>query len=163
MNFWKPGRHLARGDRARDARDWEAAAASYERYLRRRPGDAAIWVQLGHMYKESGRLSAAATAYDQAAELIPDDADLQLSIGHLNKLAGYPRSASVAFRRALALDPNLDEARVELGIAEVDPAILDEPDRLIALERQVTNLRNRVVQLEQALAALLAGQSAKGS
>lgn len=162
MSFWKPGRYLRQADRARDQRKWEQASDYYVRYLRRRPQHAAIWVQLGHMYKESGQFSSAADAYDRAASLMPDDADVQLSIGHLNKLTGNRRAAAAAYRRALGLDPSLQDARHELGLNEADLGAPDEIDGESAVQQQLQQLRSRVLQLEKALATLLADRTAKG-
>lgn len=95
---------VARGDAARDAGRWDAAAAHYADHLAQAPQDWAIWVQLGHARKESGDLDGALSAYESALAVAPQDADLHLQLGHLHKLAGRRREAVVAYGRALALD-----------------------------------------------------------
>ena len=46
-------------DRARDAGQWELAATYYQRALGRKPKNPPIWVQYGHVLKESGHLADA--------------------------------------------------------------------------------------------------------
>lgn len=105
---------VAAGDRARDARDWPAAATHYRRALDASPALPAIWVQYGHALKESGRLSAARDAYRRAAEIAPDIADTHLQMGHAAKLAGELDEAASCYVQALTLQPNYDDALREL-------------------------------------------------
>lgn len=60
------------GDAARDRRDWAAAADAYRRHLMKRPAHAAVWLRLGNMLKESGRLEEADRAYSEVSRLMPD-------------------------------------------------------------------------------------------
>ncbi len=158
MKWFKVGRHLARGDRARDRRNWPAAARSYERFLRRRPNNAPIWVQLGHMYKEAGRYASAAKAYQKALNLAPEDAEIHLQIGHLNKLTGNMRLALLAFRRALAIDPTLESARREVGHFGAEPASSGEKDELVALKMQLLEVASRLTLVEHAVAEMMASK-----
>ena len=48
---------LRNADAARDDRNWAKAAELYKEYLASAPDHDAIWVQFGHMLKESGNLS----------------------------------------------------------------------------------------------------------
>ena len=57
------------GDQARDARLWERAARFYLDSLSADPEDIEIWVQLGHVLKEAGKLSEAEKAYRRADEI----------------------------------------------------------------------------------------------
>lgn len=102
--------HRREGDRRRDLRDWPKAAAAYRRHLGAHPGDAAIWVQLGHAVKEQGQISDAEGYYRRAASLTPDDADVQLQLGHVLKLAGRFDEAVEAYRHSLILKPSADAA-----------------------------------------------------
>ena len=94
------------GDLARDAREWVGAATQYEAYLRERPKDAAIWIQLGHARKEAGDVVGAESAYSHALQLTPGDADLLLNIGHLHKLQGRTEQASAYYARSVAAEFN---------------------------------------------------------
>jgi tetratricopeptide (TPR) repeat protein len=74
---------LSAADQARDERRWTEAVELYGQYLVARPNDPAIWVQLGHAFKESGNLDEAEGAYRQSLELAPEVADTQLRLGRV--------------------------------------------------------------------------------
>jgi glycosyltransferase involved in cell wall biosynthesis len=105
---------MARADRARDARDWPAAARYYRKALDQNPNNPPIWVQYGHALKESGNLSDAENAYRKSLELDGGVADTHLQLGHALKIQGRKIEASVAYLRALAVDPALEDAAAEL-------------------------------------------------
>lgn len=102
------------GDERRAAGDWAMAARHYRAHVTSHPGDFDIWVQLGHAFKEAGRLVDADTAYQSAESLRPDDADLLLCRGHLAKLRKDQESAAELYARSFAIDANPAAAR-ELG------------------------------------------------
>jgi glycosyltransferase involved in cell wall biosynthesis len=91
-----------KGDRARAAKDWTAAARAYRRHLANVPDDMPIWVQLGHMLAQAGDVAGAERAYRTADELRPGDADLLLCWGHLRKTAGDRRGAIDLYARSVA-------------------------------------------------------------
>lgn len=99
---------LKLADDARDRRDWATAASAYQQYLDEKPDHFAVWVQLGHALKESGRLSAALVAYGEALGLNENDADLLLNMGHLHKVMGLPEDAISYYRRSAERDGNAD-------------------------------------------------------
>lgn len=101
------------GDRARDARNWSEASNAYKAYLAVRADDAPIWVQYGHVLKESGYFDAADAAYVAAENLSPETADTYLHHGHLLKTMGRTEDAIKAFRRLSALDPTDTEGARE--------------------------------------------------
>jgi len=98
------------GDAARDARDWGRAAEFYGRHLKTNPKDFAIWVQLGHALKETGKLEEADAAYTAAAQIHDRDADLLLSRGHLAKLRGDDIAARGFYHLSYAADGNTSAA-----------------------------------------------------
>ncbi|MBV9062681.1 MAG: glycosyltransferase [Alphaproteobacteria bacterium] len=105
---------IAKGDHARDVRDWPGARAAYEEALRLNPNLAAIWIQLGHAAKESGDHAAAEGAYRKALEINPADADGHLQLGHLLKISGNISGALESYAQALAIDPLLMDAHAEV-------------------------------------------------
>ncbi|WP_052730233.1 glycosyltransferase [Sphingomonas sp. SRS2] len=105
---------LSKANAARDVGDWRAAGKHYRRFLRHRPDDFAIWVQLGHMMAESGDSAAADQAYRAAYDLNPRNADLALCRGHLARRMGDVAQAIVLYRESLALDGN-DHAAAALA------------------------------------------------
>lgn len=119
--FWRRRairRAFLKASAARDRQHWAAAAAQYRRYLRHRPEDFAIWVQLGHMLGESGDLAGADQAYRAAHALIPEDADLALCRGHLARRSGDLAAAIDFYGESFALDGN---ARAEEALAVLLP------------------------------------------
>jgi len=108
-------RRLKEGDRARDRRDWAAAAEAYGAYLALRPQDGAIHVQHGNSLKEAGDLAAALAAYARAESLLPGDADVQVQIGHARKLTGDLAGAEAAYAAAVERDPTATDGWRELS------------------------------------------------
>ena len=92
----------ASGDRARDQRAWSEAADHYRSHLLLAPGDAAIWVQLGHMLKEEGKWQEAIAAYRQAAQLLPADHDLLFHFGHALLATGDTQNGVQRLRESVA-------------------------------------------------------------
>lgn len=122
-------RAFVRASAERDGGRWAAAAVHYRRYLRHRPDDFAIWVQLGHMLGDSGDPVGADQAYRTAHALNPDDADLALCRGHLARRGGDIEAAIAFYRRSFELDGNdragnaLAELAAEAGgDSEPEPA-----------------------------------------
>jgi glycosyltransferase involved in cell wall biosynthesis len=101
-------------DTARDEGQWQKAADLYEKFLTHAPNEWKIWVQLGHMRKEAGRLDDAETAYLTAQKIAPEDSDLALQLGHLMKLKRLGVQATQYYLKALQLDANNQEAFREL-------------------------------------------------
>jgi len=102
-------------DQARDARQWELAARHYETALSRNPQRPPIWIQYGHVLKESGRLAEAEEAYRTAIAYDRRTADACLHLGHVLKLQGRQEEAQVAYLQAFARDPSYDSVSLELA------------------------------------------------
>lgn len=115
-------RHL--GDERRSAGDWAMAVRHYRAHVTKHPTDFDIWVQLGHGYKETGRLAEAEAAYAAAGRLNASDSDLLLCRGHLAKSMDDAVTAADFYARSFAIDGNPAAAR-ELGqfsaVGEVPP------------------------------------------
>lgn len=101
-------------DRARDAGQWDIAAACYRKTLARKPENPPIWVQYGHVLKESGHLTEAEGAYRTALAYGLCTADSYLQLGHVLKMQGRTDEAWAAYVRALILDPSLNGAPLKL-------------------------------------------------
>ena len=123
---------LGSGDKARAKGDWAEAASHYSAYLSVEPEDFAIWVQLGHAYKEAGAFSQAQDAYNEAIKLKPDDFDSFLNLGHLMKLSGDRAAAVAAYIKSYELNPSSRDAFRELAALGVDPSTLDTEKSLKA-------------------------------
>ena len=101
-------------DRARDARDWEAASRHYRTALDYAPADAAIWVQYGHALKEQGHFQNAESAYRQALSLDPSVPDTHLQLAGVLKMEGKLEEAAVSYLQSIALDPLSHRATIDL-------------------------------------------------
>ena len=95
-------------DEARDLRQWERAAGYYRVALQRTPQNPPIWVQYGHVLKESGHWTGAERAYRTALAYDPGSADAHLQLGHILKIQGKTEEAKTAYLRAVAIDPSLN-------------------------------------------------------
>jgi len=130
---------LNRADSARDSRRWTDAAEGYRTILDFEPELAPIWVQYGHMLKETGRHDEARAAYERALRLEPFNADTHLQIGHLLKITNKKISAIDSYARALEIDPRFREAEKELrglGAAARVEKILEASPRWTAQPAQ---------------------------
>lgn len=125
---------MLRAEALRDRRQYREAAILFEEAARLRPDRAGIYVQSGHMFKESGELERAEHHYLTAQRLKPDDADLALQLGHFYKIAGRLDEAAAAYSRALKLDPAIGGAADELArIAAIGTPIPAEPAEIAPL------------------------------
>lgn len=117
----------AKGDSARDQRNWQDAADHYTRYLDQQSDDAAIWVQLGHCQKELGDRDAAERSYLRALSIEPMNADTQVQIGHVEKLNGRLEQALAWYRKALIIDPASGPAQHEVELVSALIAAAQSP------------------------------------
>lgn len=106
-------RLVMRANAEREARNYPAAASLYEEALRLAPHDPRLFMQYGHMLKESGEFPAAEHYYLRAAAILPDDPDVAIQLGHFYKVAQRPDDARTAYLRAAALRPGWQEAEKE--------------------------------------------------
>jgi tetratricopeptide (TPR) repeat protein len=102
-------------DRAREARQWDAAVRHYRIALARNPHNPPIWVQYGHALKEGGSYVAAEAAYRRAIADDPTVADTHLQLGRVLKLQDRTEEARAAYLRAFSMDQSLHEAADELA------------------------------------------------
>ena len=130
-----------RGDAARDAGDFATAAEGYRDHLNDHPDDVAIWVQLGHMLKDTERLLEADHAYGRALALTPDDTDLLQHAGSLKRRLGQRKEAARLFHRCARrrLTPELI---AEMTAPDMAKRLTDGDERAIAahLSRTVSPL-----------------------
>lgn len=114
------------GNAHRDAGTWLDAARSYRTYLKSRPDDGPIQVQLGHVLREAGDLEGAAEAYLTAETVLGEDADLKLYRGRLARLSGQEAEAVRLFAQGYRLAPE-GEATAELfeprGLSHLKAAV----------------------------------------
>lgn len=107
-------------NKARDQANWRAAAEHYNAYLKAKPKDARIWVQLGHMLKEDGAIEEAEKAYLRSLSLAPEIADTHVMLGHLKKITNKLTQAAAHYADAVNIEPENLDARLQLAFVEKD-------------------------------------------
>lgn len=107
-------RLISSGNMARSAEQWSKAARRYQAALEIQPSLTHIWIQLGHMLKEEGRLDEAMAAYVRAEENDPTSSEAAVHQGHVAKLMKDGAAATVHFLRAYQLGRDDPDALREL-------------------------------------------------
>ena len=126
----------------------------------RQPGDAAVRVELGNLYKEAERWDEAIRWFREALALDPARSDTTLDLGTCLVNSGKPAEALAAFDQVLKADPGHRNALYNRGIALLQ---LGRPAEAVAAwedlrkrypdDPQVQALRGRIEQLRAASAA----------
>lgn len=80
------------------------------------PDDAKLWVQLGHLYFDSGKYQEAIEAYEKSLEIAPGDPDIITDLGVMYRRVGKPEKAVAKFDEAIAIDPSHQISRFNKGI-----------------------------------------------
>jgi len=96
--------------------DYAARAKMLETEVARNPQNTQAWIQLGHVYFDTGRHARAIDAYRKALALKPDNADVLTDLGIMYRRSGQPQRAVETFDRAVAVDPRHETARLNKGI-----------------------------------------------
>jgi cytochrome c-type biogenesis protein CcmH/NrfG len=91
-------------------------AESLEAELAAAPDNVGAWIQLGHIYFDTGRHAEAIVAYEKALALKPGNADVITDLGIMYRRDGQPEKAVEAFDRAVEADPGHQNARFNKGI-----------------------------------------------
>jgi len=93
----------------------DEAIEALERLLKRAPGNAVYWTNLGEALSRSGNNEGAANALVNAVRLKPDLAQAHFNLGLVTSKLGETESAVQAFERATDLKP--DDAQMQHGLA----------------------------------------------
>lgn len=134
------------GDDARDKQEWGRCVGLYEQYLETAPENAAIWVQLGHAYKETGGLDLAERCYLRALSIEPLNPDTHLQLGHVEKLRGDKSQAGAHYGKALQIAPDFGPALSEYngGAGDDAPLATATATASVQLERDFSNWREGI-------------------
>ena len=89
----KRSRHLARGERAFQAQQYDQAEIEYLNVLKVAPQDPVAISRLATIYSEEGRVSRAFPFLLKACELVTNDMELHLKLGNLYLAAGKTKEA----------------------------------------------------------------------
>ena len=94
-----------RGVRARVAKDWPAAEASFRRAIALRAGFADAWNELGYALRNQGRFGESLAAYDEALRLRPNFPEALEYLGEAYVKMGRVEDARRVLDRLRPLDP----------------------------------------------------------
>jgi tetratricopeptide (TPR) repeat protein len=123
---------VADGNDARDARDFDAAEASYRAALKLKPRDARAHYGLGNVFTDQQRWDDAEKSYRQAVEFAPTNAEALMALSFVlvqprTGAANAKRFTDAEYfaRRATQLEPTSAVAFDRLGVAMVARAIIN--------------------------------------
>lgn len=138
--------YIRAANAARTQQNWEKAASNYHMALAIEPHLHHLWVQLGHVEKETGAIDRARGAYEEAARLEPQDVEPLLHLGHMAKAWQQPAEAAAYFLRALQSDGRNLQAISELARVMPDRDHVDAAFWVSAMA--VLNIGDRIAMHE---------------
>jgi cytochrome c-type biogenesis protein CcmH/NrfG len=80
------------------------------------PDNPEAWIQLGHIYFDTGQPAEAIKAYNKALALAPNNANVLTDLGVMYRRNKQPKKAIESFDRAIQVDPRHEIARFNKGI-----------------------------------------------
>ena len=96
--------------------DYAQKAKALEAEVINNPENMEAWIQLGHVYFDTGKYDKAINAYEKALKLNPRNADVLTDLGIMYRRSGQPDKAIEAFNKAIAVDPKHETSRFNKGI-----------------------------------------------
>ena len=112
-----PDAYFLRGEAQQITKQYEAAAASYDEVLKRKPDHADALNNRGNAWHALGQHERALKDYDQAVELNPAKASFHNNRGLAIKALGDLPLAITCFQQAIALQPDYGLAHFNLGLS----------------------------------------------
>ena len=85
-----------------NARNWQAAAEGFRKFVEDRPESVAGWKNLAQALQQMGKLQEAVDAYEKALEIDPDRYDVASKLGFVYSDLGQWNDAAAIAERALA-------------------------------------------------------------
>lgn len=115
------------------------------------PDDTNAWIQLGHLYFDSGQPPLAIDAYERALQLDPEMPDIWTNAGVMHRRNGNPHKAIEFFNRALAIDQHHQIAWFNKGVVSRfdlndTKAALEAWEKLVEINPQAKAPDGRLVQ-----------------
>lgn len=104
-----------KGNRLYNARDWEAALASYQQAIDLDPTFHKAYYRLAKCYKNMGDTDEALKTLDQVLKVKPDYITAIVEKGNIFRTAAQSDQAEAAYRQALSYDSQADKAWIGLG------------------------------------------------
>jgi cytochrome c-type biogenesis protein CcmH/NrfG len=80
------------------------------------PDNPDAWIQLGHIYFDSGQHADAVEAYEKALAIAPNNANVLTDLGVMYRRTKQPEKAIASFDKAIQVDQRHEIARFNKGI-----------------------------------------------
>lgn len=87
-----------------------------EKQAENNPNNAAVWVQLGNLYYDSGLNQKAIRAYNKYLVLNPNNPDVWTDLGVMYRRNKQPQDAVAAFEKAMTIKPDHEQAHFNKGV-----------------------------------------------
>jgi tetratricopeptide (TPR) repeat protein len=110
-----PVPHYAQGEICRDLRDDAGAVLAFAEALKRAPGWADAWVNLGLARYRQGSIWSAKAAMREALRVAPGHAAASGNLGALMRISGEAEAAEALLRETLTRRPENEGARLNLA------------------------------------------------
>ncbi|MDB4349807.1 tetratricopeptide repeat protein, partial [Omnitrophica bacterium] len=94
---------------------WREPIAFYERTLRYAPDNPKLCINLGNLYRNTGRKEEAEFLFERAIEINPHDAIAHNNLGNIYSELGKNTAAIASYNKAIAIDPRYAKAHHSLG------------------------------------------------
>jgi cytochrome c-type biogenesis protein CcmH/NrfG len=118
------------------------------------PDNPEAWIQLGHVYFDTGQHSEAIEAYEKALAIAPGNANVLTDLGVMYRRNKQPKEAIAAFDRAIQTDPRHEIARFNKGIVLLHD--LNDLEGALATWRELVEINpNAKAPNEQTVKALI--------
>ncbi len=95
------------------------ALLNLEEKVKAEPKNIQAWVQLGHLYFDTGQAEKAIGAYTTSLTLHDGDANLYTDLGVMYRRTGKFEKAIEMFEKATAMNPSHEPSRLNKGIVQM--------------------------------------------
>jgi len=113
-----PGRGQSHVDQKQDnlATEQDQAIAKLKETVKSDPKNIQAWIQLGHLYFDTGKPEQAIEAYTTSLKLHDGDANLYTDLGVMYRRIKQFEKAIEMFEKAISIDPTHEPSRLNKGI-----------------------------------------------
>lgn len=99
------------------------------------PDSPEAWIQLGHIYFDTGQHHEAIKAYEKALAIAPNNANVLTDLGVMYRRTQQPRKAVESFDKAIQVEATHEIARFNKGIVLLHD--LEDPPGAVAAWREL--------------------------
>jgi cytochrome c-type biogenesis protein CcmH/NrfG len=102
------------------------------------PDNPEAWIQLGHIYFDTGQSTEAIEAYEKALAITPNNANVLTDLGVMYRRNKQPKRAIESFDKAIQVDSRHEIARFNKGIVLLHD--LNDTEGALATFRELVDL-----------------------